>query len=76
MPSIAENPGGAPLRVPRLRRHLAWILIVKFALLAALWQVFVKPYRVQVDLDAMAARLTQAAPSATTETQHDRSHTR
>ena len=47
----------------RLLRHLGLVVAVKFVLLAVLWAAFVRPLRVPVDAQAAALRL--ASPSAT-----------
>ncbi|MDE2368497.1 MAG: hypothetical protein KGN16_05945 [Burkholderiales bacterium] len=50
-----------------LARHLALIVTIKLALLAALWLVFVRADGVDVDADLAAAHLlAQPAPAAAT----------
>jgi hypothetical protein len=53
----SENRQGRP----KLGLHLGIVLLLKFALLALLWYLLVKPYLVQVDAPAMAQQLTHAS---------------
>lgn len=46
----------------RLRRELLWVVVLKLAVLYALWHAFIAPQRVQVDTQAMANAM--AAPVA------------
>lgn len=48
----------------RLLRHLTIAVVVKLAVLVALWWVFVRDLRIPVDGEAAAAHL--AAPAGTT----------
>ena len=45
----------------RLVRHLAIAVVLKLAVLALLWQVFVRDARVPVDAAAMGTHATAAA---------------
>lgn len=57
----------------RLRRELLCVVVLKLAVLYALWHAFIAPQRVQVDTQAMASAL--AAPAAATRQsgeEHDR----
>ncbi|HEY8049419.1 MAG TPA: hypothetical protein VIE63_09620 [Ramlibacter sp.] len=56
---------GAPAAVQLGVRHVAILLAVKLALLAALWVAFVRGHHVPVDADAAAARIA-AQPQGTT----------
>ncbi len=47
-----------------LARNLALVLLLKLALLLALWWGFVREQRVPVDADKIAAQLLQAVTSA------------
>jgi hypothetical protein len=53
-------PSSAPRRW-RLTYHLAIVLVVKIILLALLWNVFIKPNKVVVDIDAMSNRIASTA---------------
>lgn len=65
----AETPGGAA--VPPsvswrsvLRRHLAWLLLLKFALLALIWALFFSPaHRTPVDGQMTARQLELGQPA-------------
>jgi hypothetical protein len=46
-----------------LASKLALVLLIKLALLLALWWVFVREQRVTVDADNVAAQLLQAVPT-------------
>ncbi len=46
----------------RLVRHLAIAILVKLALLVALWWGFVRDHRVTVDADRAAAQIGATAP--------------
>jgi hypothetical protein len=46
-----------------LARKLALVLLLKFALLLALWWGFVREQRVTVDADKVAAQLLQSVPT-------------
>jgi len=62
---------------PSLALHLGIVLALKFALLALLWVLLIKPYLVEVDAPAMGQRLTQAAPQSNPKEQaYDRSDRR
>ena len=67
-PGEAEAPCGAvvPPSTPWrnvLRRHLAWLLLLKFALLALIWALFFSPsHRARVD-GSMTARQLQLGQS-------------
>jgi hypothetical protein len=58
MESAAQSalPSFGPRRW-RLAYHLAVVLAVKLVLLALLWNTFIKPYRVTVDVGAMSQRI-------------------
>ena len=43
-------------------RHLAWLIVVKLALLAAIWFAFVQPSARPVDSARALAHMTTAAP--------------
>ena len=45
---------------PRLRFHLAVVLVVKVLLLFLLWHAFIKPNKVAVDVNVMRDRLVGA----------------
>lgn len=49
---------------PTLARKLALVLLLKLALLLALWWGFVREQRVTVDADKVAAQLLQVVPTA------------
>ena len=53
-----------------LFRHLAWVLVLKVVVLAILWQLFIKPYQVHVDVTAIGQRL--AGSSQQNEANHHR----
>jgi len=46
----------------RLRRHLTITVIVKLAVLGALWGLFVRDAGVKVDADRVAAQIGVATP--------------
>ncbi|MDR2452289.1 MAG: hypothetical protein LBE85_11120 [Candidatus Accumulibacter sp.] len=48
----------------RLAYHLAVVLAVKLVLLALLWNIFIKPNRVTVDVGAMSQRIAGAVSPA------------
>ena len=48
---------------PKLRFHLAIVLVVKILLLSLLWHAFIKPYKVSVDVNLMSDRLAAAVSS-------------
>ena len=50
---------------PRLRFHLAIVLVVKILLLSLLWHAFIKPYKVSVDVNVMRDRLAGVASAST-----------
>ncbi len=50
------------MRDDRLLRHLVLAVLLKLAVLVALWWAFVRDDRVAVDADQAAARLVQPAP--------------
>ena len=66
----AETPCGAavPPSVPWrsvLRRHLAWLLLLKFAALALLWALFFSPaHRAPVDGRMTGRQLALGQPAA------------
>jgi hypothetical protein len=68
---MAAGSGGAagspPLAWRRvLRRHLAWLLLVKFAALALLWALFFSPaHRTFVDGQAAGRQLAVAPKEGT-----------
>lgn len=68
----AETPGGAavPPSVPWrgvLRRHLAWLLLLKFALLALIWALFFSPaHRTLVDAHTAGRQLALGPPAPRT----------
>jgi hypothetical protein len=45
-----------------LSRHLASIVLLKLAALVALWALFVRDARVDVDVQAAATRMVEVAP--------------
>ena len=49
---------------PRLRFHLAIVLVVKVVLLFLLWHAFIKPNKVAVDAEVMSERLAGAGSAA------------
>ncbi len=51
----------APPAARRLVRHLVRLLLLKVILLALLWSVFIRPYRISVDAPAMESRFGAAA---------------
>ena len=53
---------------PRLRFHLAIVLVVKILLLSLLWHAFIKPYKVSVDVNVMSDRFASAAPASSIST--------
>lgn len=59
---------------PNLARHLVIVLLIKIVLLTALWHVFIKPYRIKVDEDAMGSRIAGAVSGSqlSQEKTHDR----
>ncbi|MDC7718010.1 hypothetical protein PQU95_12395 [Vogesella sp. DC21W] len=57
----------------RLRRELLWVVVLKLAVLYALWHAFIAPQRVQVDTQAMAnAMAAPAAAARQSGEEHDR----
>jgi hypothetical protein len=48
----------------RLRRELAWVIVLKLAVLYGLWHAFIAPQRVQVDTQAMASMVAAPATAA------------
>lgn len=51
----------------RLARHITWAIVVKLAVLATLWWLFVRNDQVSVDASTAAAHLrAPAAPHGTT----------
>ena len=66
----AETPGGTavPPSVPWsrvLRRHLAWLLLLKFVALALLWALFFSPaHRAPVDGRMTGRQLALGQPAA------------
>jgi len=48
----------------RLRRELLWVVVLKLAVLYALWHAFIAPQRVQVDTQAMASAMAAPVPAA------------
>lgn len=69
----AEAPRGAAVPLPWrnvLRRHLAWLLLLKAAALALIWALFFGPvHRTPVDGQTAARQLAlgRAAPAAAVE---------
>ena len=59
-----------------LRFHIILVLVLKLALLTALWLVFVKPLRVNVNVETMGARIAGTSIQTPTEENHDRSNSR
>ncbi len=45
-----------------LLRHLVVVVLIKLALITALWWVFIRDARVTVDSSAMAAQVSTSAP--------------
>jgi hypothetical protein len=66
MKTITEPalPSSGPRRW-RLTYHLAIVLAVKLVLLALLWNVFIKPNKVEVDVGAMSSRIASSASTPT-----------
>ena len=63
-PCAAAAGGRAPWRSV-LRRHLAWLLFLKFAALAVLWALFFSPaHRTTVDAAAAQRQLAVFPPDA------------
>jgi cytoskeletal protein RodZ len=58
-------PSSGPRRW-RLAYHLIIVLVVKLILLALLWNIFIKPNKVVVDVDMMSDRIAGAASAANT----------
>ena len=50
----------------RLSYHLAIVLVIKLILLALLWNIFIKPNKVQVDIDTMSSRIANTTTAAST----------
>jgi RsiW-degrading membrane proteinase PrsW (M82 family) len=59
-------PSAVPRRM-RLAWHLAIVLTVKVILLALLWYAFIKPNKVEVDIDVMGQHLAGGASSVFTQ---------
>lgn len=55
-----------------LARHLALALILKALVLTGLWHAFIKPYRVEVDRNAMGERIAGSSNQQNRENQYDR----
>lgn len=53
-----------PLRSMRLGVHLVLLVLLKMAILTALWHALIKPYRVSVKADEMAQQLTAPVTTA------------
>jgi hypothetical protein len=53
-----------PLRRMPLGVHLVLLVLLKMAILTALWHALIKPYRVSVKADEMAQQLTAPAGTA------------
>ena len=53
-----------PLRSMRLGVHLVLLVLLKMAILTALWHALIKPYRVSVKVDEMAQQLTAPVSTA------------
>lgn len=57
----------------RLRRELAWLIVLKLAVLYGLWHAFIAPQRVQVDTQVMTSVVTApAAPARQSGEEHAR----
>jgi hypothetical protein len=56
-------PASGPRRW-RLTYHLIVVLTVKLILLALLWNIFIKPNKVEVDIGAMSSRIAGTASTA------------
>ena len=52
------------LRSMRLGVHLVLLVLLKMAILTALWHALIKPYRVSVKADEMAQQLTAPVTTA------------
>ena len=52
-----------------LVRKLAFALVIKLAVLTALWWFFVRDQRVPVDVDAAASQMLGASPAPASTTQ-------
>ena len=52
-----------------LVRKLAFALVIKLAVLTALWWFFVRDQRVPVDVDAAASQMLVASPAPASTTQ-------
>ena len=53
-----------PLRRMHLGVHLVLLVLLKMAILTALWHALIKPYRVSVKADEMAQQLTAPVGTA------------
>lgn len=53
-----------PLRSMSLGVHLVLLVLLKMAILTALWHALIKPYRVSVKADEMAQQLTAPVTTA------------
>jgi hypothetical protein len=74
-PSL-NSPALSSLLQSRLGRHLIWVLIIKLILLTALWFIFIKPNRVEVDAATMRDHLLGQPTINNKEIQHDRHNSR
>ena len=61
---ISSHPPAPAPRTLRLRWHLLAILVLKVAMLTALWHVFIKPNKVKVDAARMEQRMGTGAVTA------------
>ena len=61
---ISSKPSAFAPRTWRLRWHLLAILVLKVAMLTALWHVFIKPNKVKVDATRMEQRMGTGAVTA------------
>ncbi len=61
---ISSQPPAPAPRTLRLRWHLLAILVLKVAMLTALWHVFIKPNKVKVDAARMEQRMGTGAVTA------------
>jgi hypothetical protein len=71
-----NSPTFSSLLQSRLGRHLIWVLIIKLILLSALWYVFIKPHRVEVDAATMRDHMLGQPAINNQEIQHDRHNSR
>ena len=62
--SLESQQGEKVRGRPKLRFHLAIVLVIKILLLSLLWHAFIKPYKVSVDAKVMSDRLAGAASAS------------